>query len=408
MSGDIKQMRYNDPTNGVPSDVDKGTGRQINTEYWHKASLIEAAKEMYFAPLATAKNMPKNHGKKISFYHYMDILNDANVNDQGLDASGAVTVNGNLYGSSKDVNTVFGKLPLLGETGGRVNRVGISRKVIEGEIFKLGFHTSFTKEALMLDTDNQMYGHISREMVRAANEINEDMIQIDLIRGAGVVRFCGAATATAECTGEGNLISEVTYDDLQRLDMDLTHNRTPLRTKVITGSRNVGTTAVAASRFLHHGIELLPTLSRMTDHFGNQAYIPVEKYAYSGIAGANQINGEHGKIGSFRLIQVPEMMGEYGAGATATSANAGYRITGSKYDVYPMLCIGEDSFSTVGFQTDGTNVKFRIKYVAPEADGAYSRDDPFGETGYMSIKWWYGTVIQRPERLGLIKTVARA
>jgi N4-gp56 family major capsid protein len=33
--------------------------------------------------------------------------------------------------------------------------------------------------------------------------------------------------------------------------------------------------------------------------------------------------------------------------------------------------------------------------------------DPFGETGFSSIKWWYGTMIMRPERLALIKTVAK-
>ena len=56
---DNKQIRYNDPANGVKSDVDKGTGgRQINTEFWHKKSLIEAAKETYFGALADTTSMP--------------------------------------------------------------------------------------------------------------------------------------------------------------------------------------------------------------------------------------------------------------------------------------------------------------------------------------------------------------
>lgn len=45
---------------------------------------------------------------------------------------------GNLYGSSKDVGTVSGKLPALSEQGGRVNRVGMKRIELEGSIEKLG------------------------------------------------------------------------------------------------------------------------------------------------------------------------------------------------------------------------------------------------------------------------------
>ena len=34
------------------------------------------------------------------------------------------------------------------------------------------------------------------------------------------------------------------------------------------------------------------------------------------------------------------------------------------------------------------------------------RNDPYGETGFSSIKWYYGILILRPERIGVIKTVA--
>ena len=33
-------------------------------------------------------------------------------------------------------------------------------------------------------------------------------------------------------------------------------------------------------------------------------------------------------------------------------------------------------------------------------------DNPYGNKGFSSIQWWYATLIQRPERLGLILTVA--
>lgn len=404
---DTKQVRYNDPVNGTQSDIDKGTGRQINTEYYHKMALIEVAKETYFGQLSDTKNMPKQYGKKMSFYHYLPILDDANINDQGIDAAGATIANGNLYGSSKDVTTISGKIPLLGETGGRANRVGASRKVIEGEITKIGFFTEFSKDALDFDSDSELYGHLSREMIMAGNELQEDLVQMDLLNGAGVIKYAGVATQDSELTGEGADISEVSYDDLQRLAKDLYDNRTPKRTKVIVGSRLVDTRVVNSGLFMYCGSDMVATLSRMVDHHGNPAFVGVEHYAHAGVEGVDSINGEIGKVGDFRIIQVPEMMKWEGVGATVT-ANAGYQATGGKYDAFPMLVVGAESFSTIGFQTDGKSTKFKIKYSMPGDDISYGAHDPFGEIGYISMKFWYGTIIPRPERLGLIKTVARA
>ncbi|AUR97282.1 major capsid protein [Vibrio phage 1.238.A._10N.261.52.F10] len=406
---DTTQIRYNDPAGGTNSDIDAGSGgRQINTEYWHKKALVEEAKETYFGQLSDTKNMPKHMGKKLSMYHYLPILSDENVNDQGIDASGATITDGNLYGSSKDVTTISGKIPLLGETGGRANRIGASRKVIEAEMTKIGFFTEFSKDALDFDTDNELYGHLSGEVIKAANELQEDLIQMDLLNGAGVVKFAGVATQTSEITGEGSEVSEVTYDDLQRLAKDMFDNRTPKQTKVIVGSRLVDTRVVNSAMYMYVGSDMVATLSRMTDHHGNPAFVGVEHYAHSGVAGVNSINGEIGKVGEFRIVQVPEMQKWEGAGAAETGANAGYQATGAKYDVFPMLVVGAGSFSTIGFQTDGKSTKFKIKHSFPGDDVSYGAHDPFGEIGFMSIKFWYGTLIMRPERLGLVKTVARA
>ena len=341
-------------------------------------------------------------------YHYLPILDDRNVNDQGIDAAGATYVGGNLYGSSKDVGVIAGKIPLLGETGGRANRVGTSRKVIEGTMQKIGFFTEFSRDALDFDTDNELYGHLSREMIMAANEMNEDLIQMDLLNGAGVVRYAGTATQDSEVTGEGANVCEVTYDDLQRLSIDLANNRTPKKTKVIVGSRMVDTRVVNSGYYMYVGSELVPTLTRMVDHHGNPAFVGVEHYAHAGVAGVNSINGEIGKVGDFRIIQVPEMQHWAGVGAAETGANAGYMATGGKYNVYPMLTVGDQSFTTIGFQTDGKSTKFKIKYSNPGDDISYSAQDPYGEVGFISIMFWYGSLIMRPERIGLVKTVARA
>lgn len=198
-------MEYGKPLAGVPSTI----GSQARTDYFQKKALIEIRKEQFFSQLADVTAMPKNMGKKIKQYIYVPMLNDNNINDQGIDAagaaitasqyfvtlpnlvqpyasgaaatSGAAAINaiqagvatvagsvvtstkrslvattaalsasvlsavpgslsrqgsGNLYGSSKDIGTIAGKLPALSESGGRVNRVGYKRKDLEGTFEK--------------------------------------------------------------------------------------------------------------------------------------------------------------------------------------------------------------------------------------------------------------------------------
>jgi N4-gp56 family major capsid protein len=185
-----------------------------------------------------------------------------------------------------------------------------------------------------------------------------------------------------------------------RLSIDLDNNRTPKSTKIISGSRMVDTKTINGARFLFIGSELIPSIKKMVDLHANPAFISVEKYAAAG----NVARGEIGTVDQFRVIVVPEMMHWAGAGATE-GTNDGYRATDGKYDVFPMLVVGDKSFTTIGFQTDGDTVKFKI-YNKKPGESTADRNDPYGEMGFMSIKWYYGSMILRPERIALVKVVA--
>ena len=468
-------ITYNAPP-GTASDI----GTQIRTDYYQKQALIEIRKEQYFSQLADVTAMPKNMGKTIKRFQYLPMLDDANLNDLGIDAAAAVingtqfvvsytravlyvanaskaaaviaindnigttlvatagadssgpvagtatitlvgglsakylnvtkanavkafaqlgaTVkqeSGNLYGSSKDIGFIDGKMPVLSETGGRVNRVGFKRKELTGTLEKFGFFDEYSQESMDFDTDADLMQHINREMLNAANEMTEDALQIDLINAAGVIRYAGAATSNATIAAT----STVSYGDLLRMSITLDNNRTPKHTTVITGTRMVDTRVVPACRVLYCGSELLPTLKAMKDLHNNPAFITVEKYAANG----GTLTGEVGAIDQFRIVVVPEMMKWSGAGAAITDAlkydNGGY------YDVFPMLCVGDMSFTTIGFQTDGKSVKFKITHKAP-GEAVADRNDPYGETGFMSIKWYYGFMALRPERIAVLRTNA--
>lgn len=485
-------------------------GPQIRTDYFERKALVEAAKEAYFGQLADVVSMPKNMGKTIKRYHYLPILDDRNINDQGIDASGVslaadwvanvtlakqviefqapageggmsyyfegvatgatavaaqgvaddiaekkawswaiqmgfidpavqttyalavtyltglgdpwtVTVHstgddytnyGNLYGSTKDVGTIASKIPALSETGGRVNRVGMTRIELEGTLEKFGFFEEYTRDSLNFDSDADLLMHITGECVKAANEITEDQLQIDLLNSAGVVRYAGNATSTASLNGStavANAEDVVVYDDLIKLAIELDNNRTPKNTRLITGSRMVDTKVVNAARYAYVGSELQPALMRMTDYHGNQAFIPVAQYG----AATTLARGEFGAVGDFRFIVVPEMMHWEGAGAAVGDVTDEVCAWSSSPDgatnnvnVYPILVVGDGSFTTVGFQTDGKSTKFSIKHAKPGSDISYGRDDPYGEIGFYSIKWFYGFMLLRPERIAVLKTVA--
>ena len=407
-------LNYNAPTStagGSASDIEGSGSSQMATFYWLKKSIIQSRKEQYFMPLASVTNMPKNYGKTIKVYHYVPLLDDRNVNTQGIDATGATISNGNLYGSSRDIGTITSKLPALTENGGRVNRVGFTRLQREGSLHKFGFFTEFTQESMDFDSDSELMSHLSRELMTGAVQLTEAVLQKDLLAAASTVLYAGGATDVDEITGEIDTgpnpdvpASIVSYANLMRLDQMLTDNRTPKQTTVITGSRLVDTNVIPAGRVMFVGSELVPLLKGMRDLFNNKAFIEVQHYASAGTI----LNGEIGSIDAFRIVQVPEMLHWAGAGKQV-GTNPGYRATDvggdDFYDVFPMLVVGDDSFTTIGFQTDGKTVKFSVLTKMPGRETA-DRNDPYGETGFSSIKWYYGILIKRPERIGLIYTVA--
>lgn len=394
-------LNYNAPIAGQKSSIDGPGSDQMQSFLWLRKSIIEARKEQYFFPLANVKNMPKHHGKTIRVFEYVPLLDDRNINDQGIDANGVTVADGNLYGSSKDIGTIKGKLPTLTENGGRVNRVGFKRLTLEGDITEFGMFTEFTRDSIEFDSDDQLREHLSRELMNGAVQIQEAQLQIDLLAGAGVELFAGAATADDEITGEGATPSLVTHADIMRLDQILTDNRTPRNTTIISGSRFTDTRVIPASRVMYVGSELVPHLKSLKDSFGNKAFIEVQHYADAG----NLLNGEIGSIDAFRVIQVPEMLHWAGAGADETNANPGYRVTDGKYDVYPMLVVGDDSFTALGFQNDGKKLGINVM-TRNYGKEAMDFNDPYGKIGISSLTWYYGMLIYRPERIAVVKTVA--
>jgi len=429
-------LEYGTGANGASN-----IGPQARTDFYFKKALIKVRDIQYFMPLADVRAMPKHHGKTIKQDVYHPLLDDLNVNDQGLDATAAgglilVTtgwhawssagvaatggtgwvapasgvagyynseanaiaaaggagkgsikvMGGNLYGSHKDVGVITDRLPALTENGGRVNRVGFTRTQITGSLIKQGFFTEYTQESLDFDSDSELLSHITEEMMVGATELTEAQLQKDLLNEATTN---GTTQYPASATSKVTVAAVADYDDLMTLSIALDNNKTPKQTKIIAGSRMTDTKTVNGGRVMYIGPDLIPLVRKMTDISGSvvgSGFVGVEKYADA----ANVLNGEIGSVDQFRFVVVPEMLYDESGGA-------------SDVDIYPMLCVGDGSFTTIGFQTNGKTLKFTTTHKSPGRETA-DVNDPYGEKGFYSIKWYYGFMALRPERLGIIWT----
>lgn len=367
--------------------------------------LTEVAKTQIFSPLATSVSLAPNHGKWIKQYVWYPVLDDRNKNDQGIDANGVTYENGNMYGSSKDITTILGKLPVLNhEHGGRYNRIGNTRTMIEGTISELGFFFEYTRDEIMFDSDAEIYSRFTKNALEAASEVCEDVLQIDLINNAGQKYYCG--TATSKETMDEN--SVITYKDFSRLSKILVDAHVDKHYKMFTGSRNFDTRTVSGGWTIYCGKELRNTFQMMKDYHDRPAFVPIEQYA----AGADTVPYEVGRIGEFRIVEVPEMthweaIGKEVSSDTTPTCEVGTASDGkTKYNVYPMLIIGNESFTTITFRSNGKNDKYTIMSKKPGME-TMSREDPYGRSGIWSIQWFYGFMTLRPERLVCIHTVAK-
>lgn len=404
-------MEYNAPP-GTPSDI----GAQEVVKYLNRKAIIEAVKYSHFSKLSSVMNQPAGYGKTFTKYRYYPLLSDLNTNLQGIDAAGAALTGagggnpgyGNLYGSSRDFGTVTGKIPYVSEGADRVNRVGITRTSVSATLTRVGFFADWTDESTQFDSDLQMRAHFTDELVKGAEQLKEALLQLDLLNGAGVIRYAGTATNLTTVSGEGAGAAIIDYDDVIRLSIALDVNRAPKRFTILKGSTLMDTATVNGSRALFIPPELITTFMAMKNSNNTEMFVPVEKYASQ----TTVLEGEIGAIAGFRVIVHQEMLKYVGkasapnaAGAAVTS-NPGFYATGGRYDVFNCLAVCAESFTSIGFQTNSPEApKFNLVIKAPGPD-MVTLENPYGNKGVASIQFYYATLIERSDWIGLLRGVA--
>jgi len=429
---------------------------QYNDAFWSKMSVKEAAKKKYFTQMGDRFMQPKHFGDEIEKERELPIAHPLNRLDSGVDAATADLVKqvyyatnasgtlvstheardydpattdcydaavaaagaggkvengaGSLYNGDADYAVVTGTFPSLGEEGGNVNEVNSKSITVKGNVAEFGYHTKFTQRSLDMDTRPRLLARKTKQLADQKGDTFEQQIQADLVSAGEANKvFCGTTATSFKTCDQG---AELTYADLRNMEQQLKKDRVPRDTKIITGSTKVDTKTISKAYYVFVGQELYPTLQDMENAKGDLVWDPIEKYKDA--AGSNTADGEIGRIGSFRFIEVENMLQYMGKGAADTGSGAtdvtgwnaakipfGDTDAGSiGFDVFPLLFVGSDSFGTVGFEGDSS----KIKTVMPRAD---ANIDQFGKNGSLSIAWYYGSLIYRPERIKLLLATAK-
>ena len=397
--------------------TDSSNGANVRIDALREKGIRMAKREIIFEQLIDKQTMPLNYGKTLKVHKTLYILDDRNVNDQGLDGSGNAPAagspnhDGNLYGSSRSVVDVSTGMPLLGEGAGRANRVGMTRVSVEGTLVRMGAFLEYTDE-VELFSDQKMEVQYYEKMGELAAELYDDYLQKELLGAAGLECYGGVATSLLEVTGEDSgVASVVSYDLIRSIQIALKANHAKKHTEIITGSTKVGTVPVNASWFAYCGSTSTVELEKLKDDFDERAYTPARMYAAAG----NLAKMEVGAVHSTRFIEAERMMHFDGCGEVISANGAGYSTTtltaaqatargqsgaGEYYDGFPIIWVTKSAFATIGLQGNK-----KIKFLSKKP-GEATQEDPHGLMGLYSFNFFVGSINLEPEKIARLVHVS--
>ena len=422
--------------------------RQFNDEFVTKAVVEMPKRKIVFSKHSNRVTMPKNSGDKLSREVDYGMLDDRNMIDGNIDASTALLQSQDVFyvvnadgsvdstydvqayltsntdtdiptaraaakaaavaaasgtqvvksGSNGIVNgdteytSTAGPIASLPETGGVVNLLSHSSKMVEARITFHGIGHKFTMRSVDLDSRKGLIARKIKHVGEAVANLKEMQVRHDLLTYAQANAILPANTTIATLDHTDILDMEV----LDALEQQLLAKDVPMDTEILSGVDLVDTKTVDEGWIVYVNNEVLPTLRKITGPGGALVWEPVRTYAASKMT----LDGEQGAIGPFRFVTVKDMDKRKGAGADATANGAGFKTTikniggtpAPYFDVYTALVVGDDSFSIAGFGSNNTSAS----YIPPVKDNF---NDMHGENAGISAKWSYGMLVYRPERI---------
>lgn len=415
----------------------------IPDEVLLEGAITETKLDLVFSPLGGRQSQPKHKGDKMVKRVKIKVLHPDNRLDNGLntnaasfmtnrwfayDANNVQTGNpdgyatqaeaqaagvsgnemsgvGTCYYGDADFNTVTDGIPELGSVGGNVNAVNVASKYIYGTVKRRGIQAEWNKTDIGKDNRKMLLMETSESLVETVRDLREAEIQRLLLdaASANVVFPAGAASVAMNTLTSQD---ELTYETLVNWELKMKKARVPLTTKMQFGTTKVDTLTLDSAWVVYIASEQVQTLRNMRDANNNSVFTPSHQYGSAKVP----LKHEVGQVGRFRFVEVFNMQKWKGAGAAvgvATGAGqadefSAYStdVAGTQhYDVFPTLFVGMDAFDVIDYSADNMTLKTHMPKV--------SDTDRYGDIGVMSIAYWVGMLILKPERLSVVKSVVR-
>ena len=311
---------------------------------------------------------------------------------------------GSILNGSASYMTSAGSMVPLPEEGGVVNLMNGSSKLVSANISHHAVGSKYTVRSVDLDSRVGQVAQKLKDLSRAVGELKEMQVQASIQAAAKnnsmIVSTDGSGSTFADVNG----LDVLTYDDLVAFEQELIRNDVPMDTEMLTGVNLTDTKVIEDSFIAYVSLEVVPTLRNMKGPGDTIVWIPKSQYG----AGTEILEGEVGQIGAFRFVVVPDLQVYKGAGEVldaGVNSSTTYPAYSSvvdaggtpetRFDVFPMIVVGDDSFSIAGMGFADTSAR----HIPPVAD---VHNDMHAEVGGMSAKWTYGFLNYRPERIAML------
>ncbi len=379
-------------------------GANTIVHFYDRAGIKAANAMGVYAQFADRKSMPLKMGKtfKISKWQHIYDLDqgDADFNTKGyLGKRDLASVTSNLANS--------GGTGTIAEGAGAVNQVTPTKVTVSADIARYGFMIEYTDEVVLFSEDPVQVKY-REELGYLVNQASEDLVQKDMLNGAGIVINAGT-TGAVNTIGSSILADDtnaenykVSFDLIRKGVKALVRNRAKRNTDIVTGSTKIDTRTIDKAFYGIVGPEVKYDLEELQRGSGNAesfAYIPAYQYA----SAASLAEGEIGSMHDVRFIESEGAFVEVGAGAVLPASYVGELANdGTNFDVFPVLFPTKGAFATLGLKGKG-KVAFHSK--APDV---VELGNPYGTKGFFSANMWYAGLVLQPEKLLRVNVLATA
>ena len=239
------------------------------------------------------------------------------------------------------------------------------------------------------DTSKDM---VLRDMgERQGEQIAEtrEMLTWDIVRAGTNVAYGGAITSR---TGINNTALLTSAKQRSQITM-LKRLKAKKFTQVLSSSAMYETYAIEASYVGVAHTDLDPTIRDLAGTIDTDHFTPTSRYGSS-----MKLLSPH-ELGAYedvRYVTSPDLLPFAGVGAS-WAATSGFRGSNSKYDVYPVLFLGRDSYGCVVLRGVADKAGKRVMGVPVRPTVVNtetpSASDPLGQRGSIGWKMWFACVV---------------